>query len=357
MDGLVSNGDDLEESVKELMKKIDKEENLTKEQQRELIEQALNIAETSDDYKSIATNVCHDKVLADKKWGRKLFEKAMAKIDVDNGVSDLHNIALQIADPEQLNDKVWAKEIYEKAIREAKDCSDLINIANDIFDPDGIDDKPWGKIVIKKALELSSFSFEKIEIAQIIAHDDNLADKSWAKDIIKSLKEVDGEDCKAIAISYSHDKLLNDKKVGKLWFEKAIEAESHYGFDHYEIATYVYDKEILDDKDWATDLCLKSYRNVSRIQALIDMSILVFQTQKEQAKEIINYALNLIEQDNDYSSDDFFIIAAHISDNSTFNLPYFNDKEWGKKIFDLSIERAEAKEDKELIIDSMVQYL
>lgn len=347
-------------NVKELMIKIYKEKDLNHLQQKEIIDKSLKIAEDSDDYQNIATNVCHDDVLANKQWGKELFEKALTKVEVDYGTSGLYDIARQIADKKQLNDKEWAKEVYIQAIDLSQDIDDLLVIADDVADIYNINDKNLSKVAIDKALSISSNSSDKIEIIKLICHEDILNDKLWSKKLLKTIENnLDyGSDHLEIAIIYSNVKCLNDKKNGEIWFKRAVKIEDLYdGGDYFQIASYVFDENNLNNKKLAADICIGGYTNTYNIQDLIGMSKITFQTDKVKAKDIINYAMDLVEKDDDYSSDDFFNIAVHVSDESVSNIPYFNDITWGKQIFEKAITKAITKDDKDKIIARMKKYL
>lgn len=348
-----------EETVKELMKQIYNEKTLTKVQQEAIIERALKVAESSNDYLNIATNVSHDEVLANKSWGRNLFEKAFEKLEIEHSAQDLYSIARNIAANEQLGDKKWAKEIYIDAIKKADYIDDLTTISYCVSDPTDINDKGLAKIALEKALKLSSESYEQIQIAEAIASDEVISDKYWARAIIESIEEnISYDEYERIALLYAHNKLLNDKNLGRIWFEKAIEFKRNYDKqDFSEIASIIYNPEILNDKEWAADLCMESYKNVQDIPTLINMSMLTFQCSIEQAKEIIIYAIDLIENDEYYTSDHIFTIAAYVANQEICNLPFLNDKVWGEKLFLKAIEKADTKEKKDLIQEKMSKYL
>lgn len=347
-----------EKSVKELMRMIFKDPSLSQNQIKDIIDKALKIAEDSEDYSNIATNVCHDKMQADKVWGRELFKIAIEKADTEYGTSDLYDIARQIAAKEQLDDQVWAKEIYIEAIEKTENIDDLVAIADGVCDVSDINDKALGKTAIEKALSLSRNTSDKIDIIMTIASDDGLSNKEWAISIIDSIKDhLDyGNDYLMIAILYAHSKSLNDKENGREWFKKAIEVEEQYDDpDYYEIASYIY--EVLGDKQWAADLCYKGYKNLENIQYLLHMAHIIYEVDPKKAKVIILYAINLVENDDKYSDDDLFNIAANISDDKLSYIPFFNDKVWGKEVFDKAIKMAPTEEEKKLIIASMDQYL
>lgn len=297
-----------EKSVKELMRMIFKDQSLSQNQIKDIIDQALKIAEDSEDYRNIATNVCHDKTLADKAWGRKLFKMAIEKADIEYGTSELYDIARQISTKEQLNDQIWAKEIYINAIEKTEDADDLLAIADNVSDQSDIGDLDLAKEALTKAFHCAQDNSELINIAIAAASDDILSDKKFAKSIVVSIRssvahgdsQLDSEDCCNLGVLYGHKKLLNDKQRAKNWFEQSIEAESHFDdYDYYETASKIFEDAVLADKQWAANLCLKGYMNVFDIEMLISMSRLVYQTSQDEAKNIILHAIKLIENDED----------------------------------------------------------
>ncbi|QOR60948.1 hypothetical protein ACM66Z_05675 [Sulfurovum sp. ST-21] len=347
-------------TVKELLKKIFKNKQLSQNEQKIIINQALKIAEDSEDYCEIATYVCHNDVLSDKEWGRELFKKALEKSDIEYGTQGLYNIARQVADKSQLNDKVWAKELYLQAINQTDDIDDLLAIADNVADEDDINDKNISKMAIEKALSISSNTSNIIEVIKLIAHTHVLNDKKWAIKLLDNIKNnLDyGSDYIEIATIYSHKDLLNDKSNGRIWFEKSIKIEDSYDDgDYLLIAQRVFDENFLDDKEWAAKICIDNYKNTYDIQSLIKMSKITYQTNQKEAKKILIYTINMIEKDDDYSSDDLFNIAAHISDKTLSNIPFFNDKSWGREVFNKAKNKALTNEDKILIEESMEQYL
>ena len=349
-------------TVTELMKIIFKNKQLDRDAQKEIILQALNIAEDCEDYTSIATNICHDSVLNNKEWGKEIFQKAIEKVDLEYGVKDLYTIARQISDKKQLNNKEWSKKLYEIAIEKTDDIDDLLDIADNVTDASDIDDKDLSTIAINKALQNARDSSEKIEIIKIICHDDALGDKKWAKLLLKQIEnnlEYDS-DYLEIAVIYSNVKCLNDKDNGNAWFQKAIEVENSFmSGDYLKIAQYIFNDDYLGDKWLAGFVCFNGYKNTYSIQNLIEMAKLTFQTNRNNAKKILNHAILLIENDKDdiYNSDDLFNIAANISDQKLSVLPFFNDRRWGKEVFKKSTNKASTEEDREIIKDSMKQYL
>ena len=77
---------------------------------RALFKRSLKVADSCDDYRSLAENVLNS--LDDKEWAKEIFQKAEGKA---SDADDYQSLAESILDEDYLGDKAWAKRLYEKA--------------------------------------------------------------------------------------------------------------------------------------------------------------------------------------------------------------------------------------------------
>lgn len=333
---------------------IKKNENaLDKNAKRKLIQSALNKAEDCSDYIEIACVISHRDSIDDKKWAREIFEKAS---ELAEDSTDFFELAKNIAFKDLLNDKEWGRRLFEESLQiEINENVRLIDgycdIASEVADSDGINDKQWAREIFEMILSKDFINNnDRIEVAQLIAEDSILGDKDWALKLInEAARNIEyGDDYLQIAFCLSHTTKLNNKTEGRKWFQKAVKQNSQYNYsDYFDIAKLIANEQVLNDKEWAIELCMKTIEQTEDSDYLLDIACFVEGLDKQKSSTMFAAALEKAE-----TSMQFLNIACNISASEKLN-----DKSWGKQIFEKALSMDNSDEERNLIEECMSKYL
>ncbi len=193
---------------------------------------------------------------------------------------------------------------------------------------------------------------DRIEVAQLIAEDSILGDKDWALKLInEAARNIEyGDDYLQIAFCLAHASKLDNKTEGREWFQKAVKQNSKYDYpDYFDIAKLVANEQVLNDKDWAIDLCMETIEQTETEDSdyLLDIACFVEGLDKDKSSKIFAAALEKAE-----TSMQFLNIACNISASEKLN-----DKLWGKQIFEKALSLDNSDDERNLIEDCISKYL
>ncbi len=205
-------------------------------------------------------------------------DEDMAKIVVNKALSladsseDYVNIAELFI--EEWDEKEKAVEAYKKGIEVAKETSDLTFVADSIADADYIDDKEWARTIYQEALGLAKSMYDFVYVARSVATPEYLDDKEGAKEILDVARNVvDPEDLRQnirLGLSYAH--FTDDTESAKEYFVKALNLAQSFN-DFFEILQNVALADI--DKEF--------FKKIMKI-TLLSMDL---QPQKEQVANLV----------------------------------------------------------------------
>jgi len=328
------------------------ENNLTYQEKRELIHGALTKAKDSQDYLDIACTISHKNGVNDKEWSRSVFKKAY---EITEDSWELEKLAFHISDKGLLNDQQWGKELFEKALKKVSeedfdDIDTYIDIACDITDPNGLHDKDWAREIFERLLNKNLESSDIITIAQKIAEDSILGNKEWASKLIDEVsKNIQyGNDYLEIAFCLAHSTKINNKEEGREWFKKAVEFDSQFeDTDYFETAKIIANEYVLNDKDWAIELCMDSIGQTEDSSDILDIACFVEAIDKEKSIPIFKAALNKAK-----SATHLLNIACNIAESDKLN-----DKKWGKEVFEKALSMNPTGEEVQLINECINKFL
>lgn len=316
---------------------------------KKMLEIALDKAVVSSDYTVIACTIAHEDCLNDKIKAEEVFKLALDKAEDSR---DLTKIATNMAFNKILGNKKWARHIFEKALGEIDktDIEAYLDIASEIADADSLNDKSWSKIIFEETLDNEAITnSDIIQIAQLIADESILNDKIWASKLIEraGVSVEFSSDYLEIAFCLAQTQKLNQKDKGRQWFELAVQAFSQYEpEDYFDIAKIVSNDEVLNDKDWAIELCLKTYENIEDSDYLLNIACFVADLDKERSKPI--FWCSIVKAKTPM---ELLNIACNIA------LPNFlNDKKWASQVFDKALSEC-SKGERILIESNMEKYL
>ncbi len=184
---------------------------LTKEQIKEF-ESEEKEAEDAYNLIDVANNIAE---AGDKKWAKKVYQKAEAKAE-DN--DDIRALAKSLY--KNLGDHKWSNDLYKKAPvtkeeikefkvaeKEAKDSYDYKSVADEIAE---VGDKDWAKKNYIKAEEKAEDFSEFSKLADSI--DEYLDDKVFLKQIFQKAEKVAYDNWDLIALANSIEEKLGDKE-------------------------------------------------------------------------------------------------------------------------------------------------
>lgn len=366
-------------SVADLIRESRSIPGLSINSKKDVVFKGESIANSSDDYLMIGAYASHDDCLSDKSLGRKFFEISFKKsisgvnAQINNqenfiDASEIANLALEVSVPAQLNDKVWARELFEIALNHDTIIGNLNSMADTVASPEVLNDKVFARRILEKAWNVyssnkDSFLFNEIVFTcGLLAHEDVGNEKLQAEKWINELQDdiTDPEDYLILGFFWGHEKTMNNKLRARSYFVQALRELEDSGENDsclpYHVALKVIDSNILNDLDWAVEICEKYFQHIRDYETLIGMSSIAFQKNKELACMILRHMEQMIDDDEYASSDDYILIASHVSDKRLNNHAMFEDKEWGKQLFEKALEKAET-EDKEKILKAMSKHL
>ncbi len=161
----------------------------------------------------------------------------MAKIVINKalGIADTSEEYVNIAELfiEEFDDKERAKEAYKKGIEVAKETTDLTFVADSVADVDYLEDKEWAREIYQDALALAKDVYDFIYVARSVSTPDYLNDKQSAKEILdvaKGMADVQNlEQNVRLALSFAD--FCDDRKTAKEYFVKSLSLAQN--FDHF----------------------------------------------------------------------------------------------------------------------------
>ncbi len=250
---------------------------------REYIEQGISIAEDSSDLVTLATVACssdEDAGLADKDWGRQIFEQAEGKAD---GFWDIKNIAEEVSRENHLDDKKWATNLFKQLENDAENADQLLDIADSVensLEDNGwvlslykkseaaeevtssdfrrlansvaqLDDKDWAKSLYEKSFDIAEDSSDLLSLAEALK--DDFDDRKWADNVIEAAIEKSEYVNDLLQCAQTLGWEFEDKDKARSIYKQAIEKADDVD-EYREIAESMVDEDYLGDNDWAQSL-------------------------------------------------------------------------------------------------------
>lgn len=353
-------------------------------EKRELLCKGESIATDSYDYLMLGLCASDNSILNDKSWGRLLFHKSLLKAisninaQINRGedpinASEIFDLALAVTDPSHLGDKTWAKELFELAVKNDTIVSNLNSMACSVANVNILNDRAFARLILTKAWDVFSNGIDDCLFEEIVmtcgylAHDDIGNDKQqaelWLKEL--QLKISNPIDYVHLGKCWGHDNTMNNKEYARHFFEKALCEPREMGnpaaelclLPYYEVALEAFSPNVLNDPDWAADICEKHFRHIDDRNDLIGMSSIAFQKSERLARIILEYLENMLNDDEYSTSNDYVFLASHISNKSLHPRPMFEDKAWGRRLFEKALLKAESINEKDEIHEAMKKHL
>ena len=250
---------------------------------REYIVQGISIAEDSSDLVTLAEVACSsddDEGLADKEWGRQLFEQAEGKAD---GLWDIKNIAEEVSQENLLDDKKWATNLLKQLEKDAENADQLLDIADsvgsslednewvlslykkaeaaeEVASSDfrrlansvaQLDDEDWAKSLYEKSFDTAEDSSDLLSLAEALK--DDFDNRKWADNVIEAAIEKSGNVSELLQCAQTLGWEFEDKNKARSIYEQAIEKADDVD-EYREIAESMIDEDYLGDNDWAQSL-------------------------------------------------------------------------------------------------------
>ena len=180
---------------------------------REELEKELLSAENCSDYSDIAYRIARD--LGDVEGSSIVYKKAL---ELAEDSSDFRTIASSIAKKDGLHDLKWARQVFKQALGEAKDTAALSQVADDIADTTAGIYQEWARQVFSDALGAAEDAGDMSYVASYIARRDGLNDQEWAREIFKKTidKAIDSEDFERLLLKLSQKKTVSATMTGPI---------------------------------------------------------------------------------------------------------------------------------------------
>ena len=190
---------------------------LSDEQIKEFKDQE-NEAEDMWDYQNLAYEIAD---AGDKKWSKKVYQKAEEKLTED--VTDIASLACAVANEYGLGDFEYALDLFKKAHSSAETFSDYKTIITYLSNESFLDNHDFGRELLKEAENLATTSGQYRDIADLYADDNSLSDKEYARKMYEKAEELaeGGSDFTYLAQSVVEEWNLNDKEYARKILEKA----------------------------------------------------------------------------------------------------------------------------------------
>ena len=177
-----------------------------------------NNAEDMWDYQDVAYEIAD---AGDKKWSKKVYQKAEQKLTDD--VTDIASLACAVANEYGLGDAQYALDLFKKAQGFAETFGDYKQIVSYLRNENFLDNHGYGRELLKEAENLATEADHYLDIAELYANDDSLSDKEYGREMYEKAEELAerGLDFTYLAKSIAEEWNLNDKEYARKILEKA----------------------------------------------------------------------------------------------------------------------------------------
>ena len=177
-----------------------------------------NNAEDIWEYQDLAYEIAD---AGDKKWSKKIYQKAEEKLTDD--VTDIASLARAVANEYGLGDFEYAFNLFKKAQSSAQTFSDYQTIISYLMNESFLDKHDYGRELLKEAENLATTSDQYRDIADLYAEDNSLSDKEYGRKMYEKAEQLaeEGSDFTYLAQSVVEEWNLNDKEYARKILEKA----------------------------------------------------------------------------------------------------------------------------------------